>query len=61
MPTGTSHGHRFVIVLLVIFQPAIAVEADEEVFMVLSLLFLLLLVVVVVIHHGGDLEDGKCL
>ncbi|KAI6915295.1 hypothetical protein KC334_g65 [Hortaea werneckii] len=54
--TGTSHSHRLVVVLLVISQPAIAVEADEEVFMVL-----LLLLVLVVIHDGSDSVDERCL
>ena len=57
VPRGTSHGHRLVVVLLVIFQPAIAVKAEEEVFMVLWLMLLLLLVVVVVvIHDESDLK-----
>ncbi|KAI7028405.1 hypothetical protein KC318_g67 [Hortaea werneckii] len=52
----SSHSHRLVVVLLVISQPAIAVEADEEVFMVL-----LLLLVLVVIHDGSDSVDERCL
>ena len=50
VPRGTRHGHGLVIVLLVIFQPAIAVEGDEEVFMVYLLLLML-----VGIHDGSDL------
>lgn len=38
VPRGTSHGYRLMVVLLVIFHPAIAAEAGGEVFVVFFLL-----------------------
>lgn len=66
LPTDTSHGHRLVVILLVIFQPKTGVEGDGMVCMLLLLLLLavetvVVVMVMMVIHDGGNLVDGKSL
>lgn len=65
VPRGTSHGHRLVAVLLVIFQPMTGVEADGVVLVLLLLLLMVEMVVMVVVMIHDEvwqpLMDGRSL